>query len=312
MCFLSLLHKTKPNSDCIAVLDQITVQTFTGTVQFRYGTMQEIKWKYGIQEVSLFLTTVTNFYKAVNKTEAIRRKNMKEGDFVLIEYVGRVAGTGEIFDLTDAETAKREGVFNSNQKYEPVLVIIGAKMVIPGIEKQLEEMKPGDEREFSVKPQDAFGSRNPRLIKIISRANFLRQRINPVPGIFVTIDGRQAKIRSVSGGRVRVDFNHPLAGKELRYELKIIKHITKTKEKADELLKHYRLKTETILKGNTLIIKTTKPLDNIVRQLIEKPIKKWIKEIKRIKFEPDAGSEGSEKSEETTKKNKTPVMTEKN
>ncbi len=216
---------------------------------------------------------------------------MKQGDFILIDFVGRVLGTGEIFDLTNPEVAKKEGIFNPKQKYEPALVIIGARMVIPGVEKRLLEMKPGDEREFSVKPEDAFGPRNPKLIKIISRANFLRQKINPVPGLFVTIDRRQARIQSVSGGRIRTDFNHPLAGKELHYKLKVVKNITATKEKIDSFLDYYGLKGEPELKQGTLTIKTEKPLDKMIEKIISDTIKKWIREVKAVKFAKSAGAE---------------------
>ena len=75
---------------------------------------------------------------------------MKEGDFVHIDYVGRLSATGEIFDLTDAELAKKEGIYSEKTRYGPALVIMGAHMVIPGIEKQLLQMKVGEGREFVV------------------------------------------------------------------------------------------------------------------------------------------------------------------
>ncbi|RLJ09464.1 MAG: peptidylprolyl isomerase, partial [Candidatus Aenigmatarchaeota archaeon] len=138
---------------------------------------------------------------------------IKEGSFVEIDYVGRVEGTNEIFDLTSEEVAKKEGIYNPKQKYGPVLVIIGANMIIPGVEEQLKNMKPGEEKEFVVEPKKAFGERNSKLVKVISLMEFKKEKIDPVPGMFITIDGLQAKVQSVSGGRVRVDFNHPLAGK---------------------------------------------------------------------------------------------------
>jgi FKBP-type peptidyl-prolyl cis-trans isomerase 2 len=209
---------------------------------------------------------------------------MKEGDFVLIEFVGRVAGTGEIFDLTDEETAKKEGIYSQDQKYEPVLVVIGAKMAISGIEKALLEMNPGDEKEFSVKPEDAFGFRNPKLIKIISKANFMRQKIDPAPGIFVTIDGMRARVQSVSGGRVRIDFNHPLAGKELQYRLKVSKQVEGAKEKSDALLHHYGLKCETALEEGNLKIKSKKLPDGLKKMFADE-IKKRVGGIKEVRFE---------------------------
>jgi len=207
---------------------------------------------------------------------------MKEGNFVLIDFVGRIAGTNEIFDLTHEDIAKKEGIYTEKHKYEPALVIIGAKMVIPGIEEELVRMKVGEEREFTVKPDKGFGYRSPGLVKIISMSKFLHEKINPVPGLFVTIDNRQAKVQSVSGGRVRVDFNNPLAGKELHYRLKTVKAIKTSQEKVKALLNYYNIKGDISITNDTLTIKTSKKLEPVIEKLLSETIKKWIKEIKSV------------------------------
>ncbi len=209
---------------------------------------------------------------------------MKQGDFVEIEFVGRIAATGEIFDLTSEETAKKEGIYDPKQKYGPALVIIGSRMTIPGMEKELLRMKPGEQREFTVTPQEGFGFRNPGLVKIISIANFARQKINPVPGMFVTIDNRQARVQSVSGGRVRVDFNNPLAGKELVYSVKIVRQITAAKEKVTSLLKYYGLDFQAEMEKDKLILTSEKPLPEPLQKMLRENITKWIKEIKAVEF----------------------------
>lgn len=209
---------------------------------------------------------------------------MKKGDFVKIEFLGRVVGTNEIFDLTSEETARKEGIHNPNARYGPVLVILGAGMVIPGVEKELETMKIGEEREFNVKPEQAFGSRNPKLIRIISMSKFIDQKINPVPGIFVNIDGMHAKVQSVSGGRIRVDFNHPLAGKELHYKVKVLVEIKTPLERARAITEYYNIKSSVFLKDSKLEINTEKPLDERVRRVLENTIKEWIRGIREIKF----------------------------
>jgi len=214
---------------------------------------------------------------------------MKEGDFILMEFTGRVKLTGEIFDLSSEEEAKKQGIYNEKQKYGPGLVVIGAKMAMPGVEEQLKEMKPGEEKEFEVPSAKAFGPRNPKLIKIISINNFYKQNLNPVPGAFINIDNRDCKIKTVSGGRVMVDFNHPLAGKDLLYKAKIVKKITDTKEKADKLLDYYGLKCESLDQEKGIIsVKTDKPIPPAFQKIFEQNIKKWIPEIKKIKFSAKA------------------------
>jgi hypothetical protein len=106
-----------------------------------------------------------------------------------------------------------------------------------------------------------------------------------VPGIFVDIDGMQARIRSVSGGRVVVDFNHPLAGRELHYRLKITAQVTDPQEKVKALIDHYGIKADISLKEGVLSFETEKPADQFLKGLIEKGIKEWVSEVKEIKFE---------------------------
>ncbi len=218
---------------------------------------------------------------------------MQKGDFLKIEYLGRIAATGEVFDLTDEALARKEGIHNPKQRYGPVLVIIGSGMTVPGVEKQLLQMKPGDEREFDVSQEEGFGRREPRLIKIVSYRKFIGQKINPVPGIFVNIDGRNARIQSVSGGRVRVDFNSPLAGKELRYKVRIVKCLTGAQESVQAMLEHYGIKASALLKEGGLTIKTEQKLPDQVRNLLSREITRWIKEVKKISYvNPSAEQKG--------------------
>jgi FKBP-type peptidyl-prolyl cis-trans isomerase 2 len=209
---------------------------------------------------------------------------MQEGDFVKINYVGRIAASNEVFDLTEEAVAKKEGLYNEKKEYGPTLVILGAHMVIPGVEKQLESMSAGQEREFSVKPAEAFGFRDPRLVIIVSRAKFLKENINPMPGMVVDMDGRHARIQSVSGGRVRVDLNNPLAGKELKYELRVVEQLKEPFAKVDAIIKLYKFKCDIELAGDRLTVRRDKPLGSLAKNMIEEPVKKWIKEIKTVEF----------------------------
>jgi FKBP-type peptidyl-prolyl cis-trans isomerase 2 len=208
------------------------------------------------------------------------------GDFVEIEFVGRIKSTNEIFDLTSEDLARKEGLYSKDHEYKPAFVIIGNHMVIPGVEKELEGMKVGEERTFDVSPKDGFGFRSPKLIKIISLSKFLENRINPVPGTFVNIDGMNAKVQSVSGGRVRVDFNNPLAGKELTYKVKILRKIEKNKEKVEKIFKYYKINYNRVdLDPNKGKVKVyLKEINFALKGLIERTIVKWIGGVKKVEF----------------------------
>jgi FKBP-type peptidyl-prolyl cis-trans isomerase 2 len=225
---------------------------------------------------------------------------MKEGDFLKVEFTGRVADTGEIFDLTSEELAKKEGIHRPNYRYGPVLVIVGAGMIVPGVERELKGMKPGEEKGFDVRPEEAFGRRDIKNIKIVSLANFIRQKISPVPGIFVTINGRQARIQSVSGGRVRVDFNHPLAGKKLRYKVRIDSVIDGPFDRALSIRDYYGLDCEMELKEGVLEVRAREPLKNIVKKLLEDTVTKWIREIKKVSFPDEPGKKVKSRAGEET------------
>ncbi len=232
---------------------------------------------------------------------------MHKGDFLKIDYVGRIASTGEVFDLTDEALARKEGTYDPRQRYGPVLVIMGSGMTVPGVEKHLLQMKTGEKREFDVSQEEGFGRRDPRLIKIISYHRFVSQKINPVPGIFVNIDGRHARIQSVSGGRVRADFNSPLAGKDLHYKVRIVMKLTNPQEKAQAMLDHYGLKAGAVLKSSSLTIQTESKLPDQVKQLLNREITRWIKEVKKINYvSPKVGRPQEQKTEKDSDKGKRP------
>lgn len=209
---------------------------------------------------------------------------MKNADFVKIDFVGRVHDTDQVFDFTTPDIAKKEGLHNEKHEYVPALVIVGAKMVIPGVEKQLLKMKVGEEKEFTVDPVDAFGPRNPRMAKVFSYSAFIRQKVNPTPGAFVDIGGMRGKVVSVSGGRVRVDFNHPLAGKKLKYWVKVVETITGAQNKIDALFKYYSVPFTPKIEGDKLLVSGDKPVPHEVRTFVEEAVAKWIKEIKTVSF----------------------------
>jgi len=155
---------------------------------------------------------------------------MEKGDFVRIKYVGRLE-SGEIFDLTDEDLAKKENIYNPKVKYGLVPVILGAGFVIKGVEKALEEMKIGEKKTVSIKPEDGFGGRDPKLVKVIPKKIFQQQNIEPKQGMIVDFGNMKGRVQSVTGGRVRVDFNNPLAGKILKYDLEIVEKIESNEEK---------------------------------------------------------------------------------
>jgi len=86
-----------------------------------------------------------------------------------------------------------------------------------------------------------YGNRDPAKIRVVPIRAFHKNRINPVPGLPVTLDGVYAVVKSVSGGRVVVDFNHPLAGRTVKYVLKIRSLVVDTVEKIKAIAKVFKI-----------------------------------------------------------------------
>lgn len=232
------------------------------------------------------LSKIKNF-KYTSPTKKYTMK-LKKGDFIEIEYTGRVKETGQIFDLTDGELAKRNNIYNPNATYGPIIICIGESNLVQGLDEQLEDKELNKKYELEIPAEKAFGKKNPRLLKIVSTTLFKKQKINPIPGLQVNMDGMIGTIRTVGSGRTIVDFNHPLAGHDLIYEIKINKKIEDDKTKLESFLKlNLNLKEENIeLKDTTARINLNIPKE-IQEKLAEK-IKKLVPNIQKVEFITDS------------------------
>ncbi len=160
---------------------------------------------------------------------------IKKGDFIEIDYIGTL-DDHTIFDLTSAHTAQDKGVYNPQASYGSRIICVGEQQIVKGLDAFLID-KDTREYDISLQPDDAFGKKDSKLIKIMPMQTFIKQRIKPMPGLQVNIDGIVGVIKSVSGGRVIIDFNHPLAGRSVHYHIIIHTIITDTHRKLSGFLK---------------------------------------------------------------------------
>ncbi len=163
-----------------------------------------------------------------------------DGTVVRVHYVGRVKDSGDVFDLTDPEADAADEV-GEEVDLGPVDVLVGAGHVIPGLEDALREMAPGDERTVTVNPEDGFGERESDAVETFSRREFDDHGVEPRRGVVVEVDGRRGKIVSASSGRVRVDFNHPMAGKTLEYDVEVLSAVDDPVDAVRAVLDYYGL-----------------------------------------------------------------------
>ncbi len=220
---------------------------------------------------------------------------MKKGDAIRINYVGRLE-SGEVFDLTYEDTAKKENVYNPKIKYGPVPVIVGANFVIKGLEKAISEMNVGDKRSVEIQPDDAFGQRDPRLVRVVSEKEFRSQKVEPQPGLIVDFGGMKGRIQSVSGGRVRIDFNNPLAGKLLKYEIEIVEQINDPKEKIQGVFEFFGFRnTEVSIDNKEATVKISLPSE--LKQKLSSVILDNMPEVEKISFVESFEKKKEEKNE---------------
>ncbi len=225
---------------------------------------------------------------------------MEEGDVVVIDYIGRIKESEELFDTTKREVAEEENAVNERAKYEPVKIVVGAEMVVEGLDEKLKELEVGDEREIEVPPEKAFGQREGDLIKTFSENKFKDQEMNPYPGMRVTVDEKVGRVLSVNSGRVRVDMNHPLSGRTLKYDLEIKEKIEDVEEKVKAVGSYYLGEEPEVEmeEGKATIEVPEEANDEILERL--KEITEEFLEVEEISFnevEKDGNEGEAEKSQ---------------
>ena len=121
----------------------------------------------------------------------------------------------------------RDGtIFDSSLEKEPFVFIIGKGAVIPGFEKNIVGMKAGDKKTVTVQPEDAYGLHREDLCTLIARSR-IPENIRLRPGMKLDVQSSRgastrALVLDVTEAHVALDLNHPLAGKELVFDLELI------------------------------------------------------------------------------------------
>ena len=127
------------------------------------------------------------------------------------------------YTLKDKETGE---ILDSSQQYgEPLSVLIGANNIIPGLEKQMEGMEVGEKKTIEVKAEEAYGNKDENLIQKVPREYFQGIELQKgMPLQAQTPDGQIINLIVVdfNDNEVIVDMNHPLAGKDLVFDVEIV------------------------------------------------------------------------------------------
>ena len=143
----------------------------------------------------------------------------KEGDKVKVHYTGRLEG-GEVFD--SSECSEDECGCDTG----PMEFTIGEGSVIPGFEEAVIGMSPGESKTVTIPVDDAYGQRIEEMVAVVERAN-LPPDMTPELGMRLEVtqeDGQvfPVVITEVTDTQVTIDANHPLAGRDLTFDIRLV------------------------------------------------------------------------------------------
>ena len=218
----------------------------------------------------------------------------KKGEFILIEYVAKVKETGEVFDTTIEDTAKNERLYKEGEIYEPKLIVIGEGWLLKTLDEGLLNMKLKKPATVEIPPEKAFGNRDAEKVKLVPLRRLTAKGITPQLGMRVEFNGKLATVRTIGAGRVQLDFNPPLAGKTLVYEVTVQKKLATKVEKIKALI-HRRIPVVDAekfgLKTRKTIVEISVPEDafyieglQLAKRGISTDIQKFFPETNTIKY----------------------------
>jgi len=124
-------------------------------------------------------------------------------------------------------------VFGKSEPDKPIEFMIGAGKVIPSLEKGIMGLKVGAKKKIEIKAADAYGEYDKNAVQEVPKEQFPKD-LKLAVGQFYRVDSpmgpRTVTIIAMTDKSVSVDFNHPLAGKDLTFEIEIVKIRDATKE----------------------------------------------------------------------------------
>lgn len=136
---------------------------------------------------------------------------VRENNTVKVHYVGKLSD-GQVFDTSEGK--------------EPLEFTLGQGKLIPGFEKGLIDMKLNEKKTITILQEDAYGESRQDLIQEVDKSQ-LPEDITPEVGMGLvskSSDGNEMNllIVEVKEGTIVIDGNHPLAGKELIFDLEVV------------------------------------------------------------------------------------------
>ena len=146
------------------------------------------------------------------KKKSNKKGPVKKDDMVTVEYEGKFED-GTVFD-----SSKKAG--------RPLEFQVGAGMVIKGFDGALIGMKPSEEKDLTIKPEEGYGMPNPEMVKDVPKPSLPpEQKLEKGMMLMLGMPNGQkfpAKVMDIGEDTIKLDLNHPLAGKTLKFHIKLV------------------------------------------------------------------------------------------
>ncbi len=151
-------------------------------------------------------------------------RNLAEvGDTVSVDYAGSLED-GTIFDTSIESVAAQRGIYGQSRPYQPLEFVLGSGGMIRGFENAIVGMKVGETKSVTLQPDDAYGDVREDLIVTVNKSSIDAEDDNIfVGGSVVAENGLRGVVTKMDENNITIDFNHPLAGQILKFEVTLVK-----------------------------------------------------------------------------------------
>ena len=233
-----------------------------------------------------------------------------KGSLILVDYTSKVKDTGEVFETTIEEEAKKHTLHEPNVKYQPKLVSIGESWVVKGLDEALAKTSVGDKKTIEISPDKGFGERDTGKVRMIPLRKLGEDAEKVSIGDTVEVDNKKGVVRFIGSGRVQIDYNHRFAGKTVLYDINVLKELKTDDEKASGILKRYLpVKDDKILfKKTGKILEITIPEEmfradglHAIKHFIQTDVFKFIPTLEQVNFIESHVNKTTKSTEKTTK-----------
>ena len=240
-----------------------------------------------------------------------------KGSLLLVDYTAKVKDTGEVFETTSEEEAKKHSLHEHDIKYQPKLVSVGESWIIKGVDEALEKTSVGDKKTIEVPPAKGFGERDTGKVRMIPLRKLGEDAEKVSIGDTVEVDNKKGIVRFIGSGRVQIDYNHRFAGKTVLYDINVLKELKTDDEKTSGILKRYLpVKDDKILfkkTGNVLDITIPEEMFradglHVIKHLVQTDVFKFIPALEKVNF-VETYVKQQTKSQEKTSSKKTETKT---